>query len=360
MGEHQHLARRQVRRDRLAVELRLAVVSGTRIMITSAQRRGLGRRRHRRGRRPRAFARDLLPAGRPTRDVHAAVLQVQRVRVALDAVADDRDLLARGSARGRRPCRSTSSPCVVARSALAIDRLSRIAAAPTARSRLTDRHAAVVDGCRRRRGLRPRRGLRRRAPSRRGRSAPSRGCRRAAARRRRPSILSSAPVISTISESGATSTTRARKTSTSCMICAARLGGAATLISARSRSTVGSVRDVVDAQHVHQLVEVRLDAARAALVGVDDDRHARDAGLSRCGRRSAIDVEGAAAEQRRDAVQHARLVFDVRKRRQCDAWIVSAALGFMARLTQSGSPVSTSGLGRRIIACRSAPAGTIG
>ena len=46
-------------------------------------------------------------------------------------------------------------------------------------------------------------------------------------------------------------------------------------------------------------------------VGVDHDRHARDPRLFGAADRQRIDVEGAAAEQRRHTVQHARLVFDV-------------------------------------------------
>src|SRR5919198_804534 len=53
----------------------------------------------------------------------------------------------------------------------------------------------------------------------------------------RPSILSSVPVISMISDSGATSTTRARKTCTSCSRCERFSGVAFTLIIARSRMT---------------------------------------------------------------------------------------------------------------------------
>ena len=39
------------------------------------------------------FARDLLPAGKPTANLNAGVLQVERVRMALRAVADDGHLL---------------------------------------------------------------------------------------------------------------------------------------------------------------------------------------------------------------------------------------------------------------------------
>ena len=55
----------------------------------------------------------------------------------------------------------------------------------------------------------------------------------------RLSTFSSAPVTSTISESGATSTMRARKTSASCMISTRVSRVAVTLTSARSRVTDG-------------------------------------------------------------------------------------------------------------------------
>ena len=47
------------------------------------------------------------------------------------------------------------------------------------------------------------------------------------------------------------------------------------------------------------------------VVGVDDERHARDARLGACGRRERHDVVAAAPEQRRDAVQDAGPVLDV-------------------------------------------------
>ena len=100
--EHQHVAGREVRLDRVLVELR---------------RRRVGHEHHDRrrptsrppptsptsGRPPAPCARERLVAGSPTRTLHAAVLQVQRVRVALRSVADDRDLLALNQAADRRP-----------------------------------------------------------------------------------------------------------------------------------------------------------------------------------------------------------------------------------------------------------------
>ena len=91
--EHQHLAGGQVRRDLAAVEPAWRCVSGTSTMITSAHFGHLGHRVDGQPRRRRLLAR---PAGRgqPDPHVHAAVLQVQRVRMALRSVADDRHLLA--------------------------------------------------------------------------------------------------------------------------------------------------------------------------------------------------------------------------------------------------------------------------
>ncbi len=76
------------------------------------------------------------------------------------------------------------------------------------------------------------------------------------------------PVISMISDSGATSTTRARKTSRELHHVRRAFAWSARDLDqrqvARDRRRVG---DVLDAQHVDQLVEVRLDAARAVVVG---------------------------------------------------------------------------------------------
>jgi hypothetical protein len=71
------------------------------------------------------------------------------------------------------------------------------------------------------------------------------------------------------------------------------------------------VRQVIDPQHVHELVDVRLDSPRAGLVRIADDRHARDALGFGVAHRERIDIERPAAEERRDPVQNARLVFNV-------------------------------------------------
>ena len=150
---------------------------------------------------------------------------------------------------------------------------------------------------------------RRRAPWRRGRCAPSRGRRTAAAPRAGRRSCPRLPVISTISESGDdVDDARAEDVGELHDLRARVSRVAATLISARSRSTDGALGDVLDAQHVDQLVEVRLDAARADRRRLShDDRHARDAGRLGVADGERLDVERAAPEQRRHAVQHAGL-----------------------------------------------------
>jgi hypothetical protein len=71
------------------------------------------------------------------------------------------------------------------------------------------------------------------------------------------------------------------------------------------------LRDVVHATDGKQLVEVGLDQPGAPLIRVHHDGHAREAGLLGVPDRQRLDVERTATEQRRDAVQHARLVVDI-------------------------------------------------
>ncbi len=73
-------------------------------------------------------------------------------------------------------------------------------------------------------------------------------------------------------------------------------------------------------------------------------------GVSLCPTASEMILKSAPAKQRRDAIQHARPILDVNGK-------ICIVMG-LRRYTSA--PVSTIGLGRRIIACRSAPAGTIG
>ena len=63
----------------------------------------------------------------------------------------------------------------------------------------------------------------------------------------------------------------------------------------------GLIGDVLDQQHVHQFVEMRFDAAGLVAVGVDGNGHARHLWFFSSPHRQRIDIEGAAAKQRRHA-----------------------------------------------------------
>src|ERR1700720_2881741 len=91
---------------------------------------------------------------------------------------------------------------------------------------------------------------------------------------------------------------------------------------------------------------------RPALIRVCHDGHARNLFVVRRPNRQRIDVDGQPPRQRRDAVQHARLVLHV-----CDQCLHD----LLSLPYSSVAAVSTSGLfGRRIISCSDPPAGTIG
>ena len=198
-----------------------------------------------------------------------------------------------GSARGRRRRRNKSSASSNSLSLGILDaglgwvRVSSVRPCQRARRLHRIRHAASASGIAAAGRRAGRSGCRRRATSRRGRCAPSRARRRGAARRAGRRSWLPMPAISITSDSGATSTTRAPKTSASCMIGGAALAVGADLDQREIADDRRAVGDVLDADHVNQLVEVRLDPLRAARVGLDDDRHARDARASRCGRRPA-------------------------------------------------------------------------
>src|SRR5207245_2612389 len=107
----------------------------------------------------------------------------------------------------------------------------------------------------------------------------------------------------------------------------------------------GDPRAVPDFPHVQdgsQLAPVVRDQGGGRAQRVDHDGHARDVRDLAVPDGQAVDVERAAAEERRHAVQHTRLIQDA-----CDKGVLHA-------FTPSFSD------GRRIIACRSAPAGTMG
>ena len=106
--EHQQLAGPQVRGD-------VGVVDGLLGRVRHEDHhdvRGLDRVRDVRHAQAGLFRQRtaLRPRGEPDDDVHARLMQVQRVGVALAAVADDRDGLPLRGPTDRRHCRSTSWP----------------------------------------------------------------------------------------------------------------------------------------------------------------------------------------------------------------------------------------------------------
>ena len=72
------------------------------------------------------------------------------------------------------------------------------------------------------------------------------------------------------------------------------------------------VTKVFHLQHVDELVQIRRHAIGADLVAVDHDGHTRDPGHVRTTDGERFDVERPPPEQRRDAIEHAGLVFDQR------------------------------------------------
>src|SRR3984957_11783229 len=146
----------------------------------------------------------------------------------------------------------------------------------------------------------------------------------------------------------------------------------------------GFVRNVLHQQHVDQLIEIGLDAACLIVIGVDRDGHARDLRLLGAADGERIDVEGAAAKQRRHTRQHARFIFHVHHvsvqhvfsdagtglkpfcryaipYRSAEALRHPKSRHPKSRLLPySSSAVSTILLGRRIISCNDAPAATMG
>ena len=223
-----------------------------------------------------AFFRDLLAACKPDADVHAAVLQIQRVRMPLRSVTDNRHLAVADQRQVRvgvvvnlrhwgtsRLCRVGSLECLRSRvSGLGLHRIG---------------NPGLVFGHRRRAGAR-------RAAALAARHRDAAGAHHLEhavwaqdveqAVDLRPRI----PRSRSRATSGATSTTRAPNTSTSCMMGAPAGRVGADLDERQIADHGGPLRDVVDADDVDQLVQVRFDPVRAAGVGLHDDGHARHAG----------------------------------------------------------------------------------
>ena len=101
------------------------------------------------GAKPAASAALPAAAARPHADAHvgAAVAQVQRVRVALRAVAHDGHAPRRGSAPGRRQSRESSSPWSALRAPVGLlkSSLRRPARRPAARAATTMRAAVLSE-----------------------------------------------------------------------------------------------------------------------------------------------------------------------------------------------------------------------
>src|SRR3984893_2352680 len=104
-------------------------------------------------------------------------------------------------------------------------------------------------------------------------------------------------------------------------------------------------------QYVDELFEAGFETVRASLVGVRDDRHAGYFFIVGRADGERIDVDGQASRQRRYAVQHARLVFDISD--QCLHDFLGPAHG-------SGAFSPGGFVGWRIISCSAPPAGTMG
>src|SRR5215470_3199811 len=99
---------------------------------------------------------------------------------------------------------------------------------------------------------------------------------------------------------------------------------------------------VLHVEHGDELAQVLRHQGGGRAQGVDHDRHARDLVGFAVPDGEAVDVEGPPPEEAGHAVEDAGLVEDARHQRVLHAVTPSSAAG------------------RRIIACRSAPAGTIG
>ena len=143
----------------------------------------------------------------------------------------------------------------------------------------------------------------------------------------------------------------------------------------------GRAGDVLDADDVHQLPQVRLDAARGDVRRIDDDGHARNARRSvtptvsdtilNARRRKSDETRVSTPGSSSTSTTNTCGPADVTKASSLPiatpvAPNFSSAFCRATKVARyrchypSSIAVSTSADGRRIIACRSAPAGTIG
>ena len=132
----------------------------------------------------------------------------------------------------------------------------------------------------------------------------------------RPSILLALPVISSMMDSGARSTTRARKTLASSKICEREcrpwgcVGAGGDLDEAELADDGFGAVDLVDVDGDFELVERGADAVRGVLGRLADDGHARDVGALGFADRERDDVDVETAEERGDAGEDAGFVLD--------------------------------------------------
>ena len=122
--------------------------------------------------------------------------------------------------------------------------------------------------------------------------------------------LSGVPVASRVTVSGLTSTTRARKSSAVCSTWVRSAIGARTLTSSSSRWTAAPPSSSTILMTSISLFSCLVICSSGCALGVDDDRHARQVRVLRGPDGEGLDVEPAAAEQRRDAGQDTGLVLD--------------------------------------------------
>ncbi len=129
------------------------------------------------------------------------------------------------------------------------------------------------------------------------------------------STCGGSPVISSVIVWSPESTMCARVSSTTRSNWARSCPATATLTSARSRATAGTIAQILDLQHVDQLVDTRV-TRWASTWSLSSTIVMRETpGLGRAADGERLDVEGAPAEHQRDPVEHARLVLDQRDER---------------------------------------------
>ena len=81
------------------------------------------------------------------------------------------------------------------------------------------------------------------------------------------------------------------------------------------------MRDVLHTQDVDELVQMRLETSRRAIVGMHENRHAGDSRLVSASYRQRLDIESSSTKKRDDSVEHAGAVFNMSDKRS-QYWLV--------------------------------------